>query len=354
MSHRQASILIVDETLEQRQFLADLFLRAGYSVRPASDGVTALQAIAAQPPDLIVLEMQTSDVSGAEICQRLKGDACTTTIPIIFTSAANSNDDKSSDDKIEAFAMGGADYIAKPFDEQEVLARVKAQLQIQELRVSLEAKNHSLSQAIVDLEMALLESARLRNNLERANQELKVANRKLGELAIVDALTQIPNRRRFDEYLDESWQQCLEQQQPLSLILGDIDCFKLYNDYYGHPMGDRCLFAVAQAVKKSVVSARDLPARYGGEEIAVILPNTGITEAKVVAERMMKQVQDLQIEHRASPVKKVISLSLGVHSVVPTSAETIGRLVRSCDRALYTSKATGRDRLSVFGEQKVP
>lgn len=348
MSHRQASILIVDGTLDNRQLLANLFVQAGYAVRQVLDGISALGAIAEFPPDLVVWDIQIMDMTGAEICQRLKRDNGTATIPVIFMGAIDS-----SAVKVEAFAVGGVDYMAKPFDGQEMLARVRSQLQIHELRVNLEAKNQAFQQAILELEMALLESARLRNNLERTNQELTVANQKLGEMAIVDALTQIPNRRRFDEYLDESWQQCLERQQPISLILGDIDCFKLYNDHYGHQMGDRCLFAVAQAVKKSVVLARDLPARYGGEEIAVILPNAGIVEAEVVAQRILKQVSELNIAHRTSLVKEIVSLSLGVHSVLPTPEETIGNLVRNCDQALYISKARGRDRLTIFAAQKV-
>ncbi|WP_225901149.1 diguanylate cyclase [[Leptolyngbya] sp. PCC 7376] len=349
MSHHKASILIVDDTPDNLRLLSDLLTRQNYKVRKAISGEMALKSIAEQPPDLILLDIQMPKMNGYEVCQCLKADEATAPIPVIFISALSE-----IVDKVKAFSVGAVDYIPKPFDENEVLARVNSQLQLQDLRVNLESKNHALKQAIVDLELALLESARLRNNLERSNQELTVANQKLGEMAIVDALTQIPNRRRFDEYLDQSWEKCRKEKQPLSLILGDIDYFKLYNDHYGHQMGDHCLFAVAQAVKKSVVLARDLPARYGGEEIAVILPNAGLAEAKVVAERIMEQIRALAIEHVESKVKNTISLSLGIHSTIPTSVKHIGDFISDCDRALYASKKQGRDRLTIFSEKLIP
>ncbi|WP_225875295.1 diguanylate cyclase domain-containing protein [[Limnothrix rosea] IAM M-220] len=345
MSDYKASILIVDDTPNNLRLLSELLTRQNYKVRKAINGSMALQSIVKQPPDLILLDIQMPDMSGYEVCRQLKADGTTTSIPVIFISALNT-----TKDKVKAFGLGAVDYIPKPFDENEVLARVKCQLELQELRLNLETKNRTLKQAMKDLELALLESRMLRTDLERANQELIVANHKLGELAIVDSLTQIPNRRRFDEYLDKAWEDCLKAKKPLGLILGDIDCFKRYNDYYGHHMGDHCLYAVAQAVKQSVVLARDLPARYGGEEIAVILPNAGIEEARVVANRILKEVQALGIEHRASDVKNIVSISLGVHSLIPSVDKTIGGFITECDQALYISKEQGRDRLTVFSK----
>ncbi len=348
MGNYKASILIVDDTPNNLRLLSELLTRQDYKVRKAINGQMALQSVEKQPPDLILLDIQMPGMNGYEVCRRLKADETTVSIPIIFISALNQ-----TQDKVKAFGFGAVDYIPKPFDEDEVLARVECQLELQELRLNLEAKNRTLKQAMKELELALLESKKLRNNLERTNQELQVANDKLGELAIVDGLTQISNRRRFDEYLNESWEECLQTQEPLSLILGDIDYFKRYNDHYGHQMGDHCLYAVAQAVKQSVVLARDLPARYGGEEIAVILPHADLEEATVVAERVLNAVRALEIDHAASEVKDTVSLSLGVHSVIPSSDLTIGKLVTACDQALYLSKEQGRDRLTVFTEISV-
>jgi diguanylate cyclase (GGDEF)-like protein len=340
-------ILIVDDIPDNLNLLSDMLCQEGCVIKKATSSDMAFQLIEQQLPDLILLDIQMPKMDGYEICRQLKAGNKTKEIPIIFISAFNE-----MMDKLKAFSLGAVDYITKPFDLPEVLARVNNQLNIRALQKALDQRNQELKQAITDLEMALLESAKLRHNLECANQELRTANKKLGKLAIIDDLTQIPNRRRFDEYLDKMWQLCLANQEPISLILGDIDCFKLYNDHYGHQMGDRCLYAVAQALNRSVILSRDLVARYGGEEIAVILPNVQIDEAIIVAERILFEVRSLGIKHAVSVVKDTISVSLGVHSLVPTKQMKIGRFITECDQALYFSKDHGRDRLTVYAEIK--
>jgi diguanylate cyclase (GGDEF)-like protein len=345
MLEPQTIILIVDDIPDNLNLLSAILCQEGFVIKQAVDGEMALRLVEQQLPDLILLDIQMPKINGYEVCQQLQGNRKTKDIPIIFISALNE-----TLDKLKAFSLGAVDYITKPFDLPEVLARVNNQLNIRALQKALAQRNQELKQAITDLEMALLESAKLRHNLECTNQELRVANKKLGKLAIFDDLTQIPNRRRFDEYLDEMWQLCLINQKPISLILGDIDYFKLYNDHYGHQMGDRCLYNVAQAINRSVVLSRDLVARYGGEEIAIILPNAQIDEAIIVAERILMAVRSLEIKHAASLVKETISMSLGIHSLVPTTQMKIGRLITECDQALYFAKDHGRDRLTVYAE----
>lgn len=164
-------------------------------------------------------------------------------------------------------------------------------------------------------------------------------------LVSIDGLTQINNRRRFDECLQHEWQRLTREKQPLALILIDIDYFKLYNDTYGHQAGDNCLQQVAQAINNALQRPADVAARYGGEEFAVILPNTDLAGAKTVAEKIRSLVQQLQITHQKSPVSRWVSGSLGVTCVVPDADKLPEQLIQKADQALYQAKVQGRDRL---------
>ncbi|WP_353932156.1 diguanylate cyclase [Okeanomitos corallinicola TIOX110] len=166
--------------------------------------------------------------------------------------------------------------------------------------------------------------------------------------ATIDGLTQISNRRRFDEYFQQVWQQMATRQTPLSIILCDIDFFKLYNDRYGHPAGDDCLRQVANAIHKAGNRPGDLVARYGGEEFVLVLPNTSATGAMQLAERIRAEVQALQIPHEKSGVNDHVTLSLGVASIIPAASFTPSCLIATADEALYQAKAQGRDCLHLI------
>ncbi|HIK44670.1 MAG TPA: diguanylate cyclase, partial [Leptolyngbyaceae cyanobacterium M65_K2018_010] len=180
-----------------------------------------------------------------------------------------------------------------------------------------------------------------RKQIETALQE---ANEKLERLVTLDALTQIPNRRRFDEYLHQEWQRMVREQQPLSLILFDVDFFKAYNDYFGHQQGDEGLIAIAQAATRAVKRAADLLARYGGEEFGIILPNTRRTGAEIVAKAIQNQITALQLPHPQSLVSDYITVSMGIASVVPTTEQSPDDLIAAADAALYQAKRRGRNR----------
>ncbi|QQE65202.1 sensor domain-containing diguanylate cyclase [Leptolyngbya sp. BL0902] len=180
-----------------------------------------------------------------------------------------------------------------------------------------------------------------RKQIETALQE---ANEKLERLATLDGLTHIPNRRRFDQYLEQSWQCLVREQQPLSLILFDVDYFKLYNDHFGHQQGDEGLIAIAEAASRAVKRSADLIARYGGEEFGVILPNTNRIGAENVAKAIQQEVADLQLPHPKSEISDYLTVSIGIASTVPDPDQSMEELIATADAALYQAKRRGRNR----------
>jgi diguanylate cyclase (GGDEF)-like protein len=306
------TILIVDDTAANLRVLLGSLTQNGYEVQCAKSGAMALIGVQANPPDLILLDVCMPGINGYEVCQQLKANLATKDIPVIFLSALDH-----PLDKVKAFEMGGADYITKPFQMEEVLVRVKHQLTIRHLQQ---------------------QQQQLIAALEQANQQLQV-------MATLDGLTQIANRRRFDEYLLLEWHRAAREQTPLSLILADIDHFKRYNDTCGHLAGDRCLQVVADTLSQVVQRPADLLARYGGEEFAILLPNTELPGALQLAERIRLNVEQLVFADAPLPVCKHISLSLGVASTIPTVTASFETLVATADRAMYEAKAKGRNRV---------
>ncbi len=178
--------------------------------------------------------------------------------------------------------------------------------------------------------------------------KLEVANLQLEHLAASDGLTGVANRRRFDEYLQACWHQQCGSNSLLSLIMCDVDCFKRYNDTYGHQAGDECLRKVATAIQQVVKRPADLVARYGGEEFAVILPLTPLNGAVHVAEAIHQEVRNLGIPHQKSLVNSCITLSIGVATMIPMSELSPATLIAAADSVLYQAKSSGRDRVIVY------
>ena len=187
--------------------------------------------------------------------------------------------------------------------------------------------------------------------LQNANQilQVKVAEKTLAlnRLAHLDSLTELANRRCFDQVLAQEWRRMERQQHPLALMMCDVDYFKRYNDAYGHQMGDDCLQKIAQAINANVRRTGDLATRYGGEEFAVIMPNTDHHQAIKVAEKIQEAMVDLQIEHQSSDVSEQVTLSIGIACAVPAAAEGPTHLVKMADTALYEAKIKGRNQIVV-------
>ena len=219
-------------------------------------------------------------------------------IPVIFVSALNDEDDEAC-----GLAAGGVDYIMKPINPVIVKARVEIHLELK----------------------------RQRDFLQR--------------ISMIDGLTGIANRRRFDEALQSEWRRCSRSQTPLSLIMIDVDYFKCYNDCYGHLAGDECLRKVAGAVAAQVHRGADLVARFGGEEFACLLPDTGAEASRAMAERLRDSVLSLKLAHSMSAVSGHVTISLGVATLVPDGNDDSARLIDIADRSLYAAKLKGRNRI---------
>lgn len=303
-------ILIVDDNPTNLSVLSNALKSAGFKSRVAIDGLSAIEQVQEEPPDLILLDVQMPGIDGFETCARLKTNSHTQEIPIIFITAS-----ADVSNKVKGLSVGAVDYITKPFQYEEVLARVKVHL---ELRL-------------------------LTRRVQEQAVALQVMNQELMRLANLDGLTEVANRRRFDEYLEQEWLRLMRERNYLSLILCDIDYFKLYNDCYGHQAGDVCLKRVAQIIASSIQRPADFVARYGGEEFAVILPNTPPEGACQVAESIRRRVKELLIPHAPAQVSPFVSISLGVSSEIPMQELEAQSLVTYADKALYIAKANGRD-----------
>lgn len=185
--------------------------------------------------------------------------------------------------------------------------------------------------------------------IKRETGQLKQANLRLKQLSSIDGLTQIANRRIFDEFIERQWRHSLREGNPLSLVMIDIDFFKEYNDHYGHQIGDDCLKKVAKALQKTINRPGDIVARYGGEEFVVLLSDTDINGALQVAETLKQRVEELTIIHTKSKISDFLTISLGVASILPSRKSETDNLINAADAALYKAKKLGRNRIAVSG-----
>lgn len=208
-----------------------------------------------------------------------------------------------------------------------------------------------VQQRTLDLQQEIQERQLVEIALRQIELELTKANQELARLASIDGLTNIANRRGFDQRLTFEWRRLAREAQPLSLILFDVDYFKLYNDHYGHQLGDRCLEMIAGAVDLVMRRPADMVARYGGEEFVVILPNTNLDGALVIASKIHQAIRDLAIPHQRSLVSEFVSVSLGISCLVPTLERSPDLLISQADQALYNAKHQGRNCSKIFDQQ---
>lgn len=294
----KSTILIVDDMPENLSILGEL-LREKYHIKVATSGEKALQIVnSGTPPDLILLDVVMSGMDGYEVCRTLKRHDLYKKIPVIFITS------KSEDmEEVAGFEAGAVDYIIKPFNPIVVTARVNTHIELKRYRDWLENSSYT------------------------------------------DTLTELPNRRRFDENFSMAWHYNLRDQSPLSIIMIDIDNFKAFNDHYGHQVGDECIKHVAHSFSTSIKRKVDIIARYGGEEFICVLPNTTNSDAVVLAEALRNAVLDLRIPHDYSDANCYVTISLGVSTIIPQNDMRPQELIVDADRALYQAKREGRNRV---------
>ncbi|QPK64649.1 diguanylate cyclase [Methylomonas sp. LL1] len=289
-------ILIVDDTPTNIQVLAENLIQ-DYRVKVAASGEAALEAIARQGlPDLILLDVMMPDMDGYELCRRLKNDPQTSAIPVIFVTALNGGGDEE-----RGLNLGALDYITKPFYLPVVKARIRNHIRLKQMADRLEA------------------------------------------MAWIDGLTDVPNRRRFDQMLEIEWKRAQRSHFPLAMIMVDVDYFKAYNDCYGHGAGDTCLKQVAALLSAMVSRPCDLVARYGGEEFVILMPETDIDGARRVAEQLRLRIESEQMSHAGSGVSCWVTISVGYAAMTPGQDQMPSALLDEADRMLYRAKNSGRN-----------
>lgn len=297
MAEYVPTILIVDDMSANIAILSDL-LQGSYKIKVAKNGQRAIDiANSKEKPDLILLDIEMPQMSGYDVCKILKGSTETRNIPIIFVTA---KDDVT--DEEYGLNLGAIDYIRKPFHPPIIKIRVK---------------NHL---------------------------ELKLKSNRLEELSMRDSLTDIPNRRFFDEAFEKEYKEILRDKKNIALIMIDVDFFKLYNDNYGHWEGDVCLKKVAQTLKRNLKRPSDLISRYGGEEFVVLLKDIDKEGAKRVAQSLVDAVVNIKLAHEYSSASKFVTISAGVS--INEGSKDISKedLLKMADENLYEAKESGRNR----------
>jgi diguanylate cyclase (GGDEF)-like protein len=308
--NQPAKIMIVDDNAPNLMVLGGLLDQAGYRVFPLRGGQAALAWLEQATPDLMLLDIRMPDLDGYEVCRRIKANPSLSDIPVIFISAADA-----IEDKIRGFDVGGIDYITKPFEEREVLARVQTHLQLYSLQRQLGEKI----------------------------KHLEAANARIHELSIRDELTKLYNRRYFNAAIAQAWATSERNQQPLCVAMADVDFFKRVNDQFSHAVGDVVLATVAQILYNTSRS-EDILARYGGEEFILALPTTALAAAHGLCERLRGAVEDYPWASIHPQLR--ISISIGLAEYQPGQASSLTHsevLIAAADAKLYQAKHDGRN-----------
>jgi diguanylate cyclase (GGDEF)-like protein len=297
MTNQISLILIVDDDPINIEIL-NAVLEDDYDIIFATTGQQALTLAKKYQPDLILLDVIMPEMDGYQVCEYLKRDNSTASIPIVFITGLND-----MEAEIKGLQLGAIDYVTKPINPPIVQMRVR---------------NHI--------------------ELQRARNSLK-------QLSVTDSLTDLSNRRHFDEVLHREFNRSSRLHHPLSLIMLDVDFFKKFNDGYGHVMGDECLKQVAYTIRGTLHRPADFAARYGGEEFACILPDTDVTGAVAIAEQIRANIEDLNIPHRNSLIADHVTASVGVFTVTHYANISVNEVVSKADQQLYLAKENGRNQI---------
>ncbi len=305
MEKKKGTVLVIDDSLACAYQLFEV-LGSDYHVLAATGGAEGIEIATGQSPDIILLDVVMPEMDGHEVCIHLKEDSRTRDIPIMFITAREDEEDEE-----HGLSLGAIDYLSKPLRPAIIRARIKNHIEL------------------------------------KHNRDL------LQRLTMVDPLTGINNRRRFDQYLDSELARMKREEKALTLIMIDVDHFKNFNDFYGHSLGDQCLSRVASVLQGEILRPADLVARYGGEEFACISPDTDLGGALQLAERMRAAVEALAIPHADSRTAAHVTISLGIATFAPPGAISPNKLIEAADQALYEAKEKGRNRICVHHQAGV-
>ena len=284
-------ILLIDDSADALAVAKARLAHEGHDILCAGGGTEGLEAAGRENPDLVLLDVDMPDMTGFEVCRRLKEDAATCSIPVIFLSGSGG-----TEDRVKGLDLGAVDFVTKPFDAFELRARVRAALRTKHL------------------------------------QDL------LRQYALIDPLTELPNRRALDECLQQEWARLLRHGGHLSAIMADLDHFKKINDQFGHPAGDEVLRQVAQRLSGGCRKS-DTPSRYGGEEFVVVAPETAADAAAELADRLRMSICSHPLQVHGKALGITASFGVAGHEGLQGPEE----MVQAADRALYRAKAAGRN-----------
>jgi len=308
------TVLVVDRSTANRALICECLAQLPeVETLAAASGAEAISMFRQHAPSLVLLDIALHDSHGLFVAREMRSMeraiqhlGLSRWTPIVFLSTV-------MDEEVlaQGIIAGGDDFLYKPISEIVLLAKVRAMLRIATMQ-----------------------------------KELHTAHQKLREISFLDGLTEIPNRRHFDETLSTEWKRCIRLDSPLSIVFGDVDFFKQFNDIYGHLAGDACLRAIASSLNESLFRVEDVVARYGGEEFAAILPGTDNKGALAVAERMCRSARELCIPHEKG-IGGFISCSFGVATALPTTESAPSQLVQTADANLYAAKRSGRNRVAL-------
>ncbi len=309
-------VLVVDDTDDMLLLACAYVEEMGHEAVPATGGEEALAIVESDPPDMVLMDVMMPGMDGYEVTRRIReisGEQGW--IPVIFLSAMV--DDASV---AAGIAAGGDDYLTKPISEVVLQAKINAMDRLTQMR-----------QRLVGI-----------------TAELEVANEQLAAQSLLDGLTEVANRRHFDQQIEIEWRRARNGDSFLGLLMMDVDFFKNYNDSYGHLKGDECLRRVATAIAAEAPRAADFVARYGGEEFVVIVPDTDQDGLKALAERIRSGIEALEIPHRDSSAAAVVTVSIGAAQAKPAQHRDHEALIARADEALYCAKAAGRNRIELM------
>jgi diguanylate cyclase (GGDEF) domain len=293
--HKRQTILLVDDEKSNLKILSEA-LKYDVDIILAKNGMQGIKKAIKFQPDLILLDIVMPLMSGFDVITQLKNNEQTSAIPVIFVTGLADVEDEG-----KGLAMGACDYIQKPFHIDIVRARVRLHLKLAQQCVLLE------------------------------------------QLANIDPLTCIANRRKFHEVLELEWRTAVREKTSLSEIMIDIDFFKQYNDHYGHAAGDQALKKLARVISESFKRPKGFVARYGGEEFVVLLPNSSVQESVTIMQSCRKAVEGLKIEHEKSLVSQYLSISIGGVTCIPTQESCPNATLKLADDMLYQAKKDGRN-----------